>query len=224
MTTQATTPPGATLHLGGDAWGHPDLEGTLTSLDDVIPYPGNPRRGDQDNITASVRDHGLYAGVVAQRSSGHILVGNHRRHALVALGAERVPVVWVDVDDERAAAIVARDNQTSDRGTYDTSDLLALLAPMEGDPDLLALSGYAGEDLDALRRHLDNLTFTETAGETPEGTPIGDAADPIDLDGDADKITVTLDPGHRQEFYALVQDLSYVRNVTNAHVKKAPDA
>lgn len=172
MTTQATTPPGATLHLGGDAWAHPDLEGTLVPLDQVTPYPGNPRRGDQAAITASIRDHGLYAGIVVQRATGHILVGNHRRHALVELGAEQVPVVYADVDDQRAAAIVARDNRTSDLGDYDNEDLLALLAPMEQDPNLLALSGYTGDDLALLR----------SLGEDPpdpEGPEYTRKADPI---------------------------------------------
>lgn len=97
MTSQTTTPPGAVLHLGGDAWAHPDLEPLLVPLDSVTPYPGNPRRGDQPAITASIRDHGLYAGVVAQRSTGHIVVGNHRRHGLVDLGADRLPVTFLDI-------------------------------------------------------------------------------------------------------------------------------
>lgn len=158
-TQETTPPPGATLHLGGDAWAHPDLAGTLTPIGDVTPYPGNPRRGDQTQVTASIRDHGLYAGVVAQRTTGHILVGNHRRHALVELGAEQVPVVWVDVDDDRAAAIVVRDNRTSDLATNDTDDLLSLLGGLADDPALLALAGYTGSDLAVLRG----------LGEEPEG-------------------------------------------------------
>ena len=106
MTTETTTPhpPGATLHLGGEAWAHPSLADRLVPIEDAIPYPGNPRRGDQDAITASIRDLGLYTGVVLQRSTGHILVGNHRRHALIALGAAQIPVDYLDVDDPRAAA------------------------------------------------------------------------------------------------------------------------
>ena len=154
MTTKTTTPhpPGADLHLGGEAWAHPSLEPRLVPITDAIPYPGNPRRGDQDAITASIRDLGLYTGVVLQRSTGHILVGNHRRHALIALGAERIPVDYLDVDDIRAAAIVARDNLTSDKGGYDEPELLALLT---ADEDVLALSGYDDDDLAVLRASID---------------------------------------------------------------------
>lgn len=151
VTTEATPPPGADLHLGGDAYAHPSLKPRLVPIGDVTPYPGNPRRGDQDAITSSIRDLGLYAGVVVQRSTGHIVVGNHRRHALLELGAEVIPVDYLDVTDTRAAAIVARDNRTSDLGGYDDADLLALLT---ADEDVLPLSGYDEEDL-ALLRGLD---------------------------------------------------------------------
>ena len=152
MTTQQTPPPGADLHLGGDAYAHPSLESRLVPITDVTPYPGNPRRGDQAAITASIRDLGLYTGVVVQRSTGHIVVGNHRRHGLVELGATMIPVDYLDVDDTRAAAIVARDNRTSDQGGYDDAELLALLT---SEPEVLALSGYDDDDLAVLRATLD---------------------------------------------------------------------
>lgn len=140
-------PPGATLHLGGDAFAHPSLESRLVPIESITPYPDNPRRGEQEAITASIRDLGLYAGVVVQRSTGRIVVGNHRRHGLVDLGAQLIPVDFLDVDDTRAAAIVARDNRTSDMGGYDDADLLALLS---SEPEVLALSGYGDDDLAAL--------------------------------------------------------------------------
>ena len=217
MTTQQTPPPGADLHLGGDAYAHPSLESRLVPITDVTPYPGNPRRGDQDAITASIRDLGMYAGVVVQRSTGHIVVGNHRRHALVALGANRIPVDYLDVDDTRAAAIVARDNRTSDQGGYSDEDLLALLTS-EG--DVLALSGYEDADLDVIRRAVADLEFTRGAGDTSAGVPVGEVIPPIDLDGDAERVTVTVDAGHRQDLYALLTKQPWVRDVADAHTRK----
>lgn len=178
MTTQATTPPGASLHLGGEAYAHPSLEGRLIPIEDAIPYPGNPRRGDQDAITSSIRDLGLYTGVVVQRSTGHIVVGNHRRHGLWNLGATLIPVDYVDVDDTRAAAIVARDNRTSDQGTYDDAELLALLT---SEPEVLALSGYDDADLALLRASLapppEQHTDADDAPALPEAEPISKVGD-----------------------------------------------
>lgn len=164
-------PPGADLNLGGDAWCHPDLRPILAAITHLpetayvhpplTPYPGNPRRGDQDAITASIRDLGLYRPIIIQRSTGHVLAGNHTLRALLDLGATHVPVTWLDVDDTRAAAVVARDNLTSNLGTEDPADLLALLTSAT---DVLALSGYADEDLAALRR------ATEEPAPPPEYT------------------------------------------------------
>lgn len=155
MTTTPETPPGATLHLGGQAWASPSLEPLLIPADQVLPYPGNPRRHDQDNITGSMRDLGCWAGVVTQTSTGYTLVGNGRRQALLDLGATYIPRTLMDVDDARAAAIVARDNQTSDASGNDDAALLALLAPLASDADLLALSGYGMDDLTVLRSLVD---------------------------------------------------------------------
>jgi hypothetical protein len=148
--TTAEHPPGATLHLGGDAWAAPSLEPLLVPIEQVTPWPGNPRRHDQAQITGSVRDHGLYAGVVVQLSSWHALVGHGRRQALIDLGADRIPATPLDVDDLRGAAIVARDNKTHDDGGYDEADQLALLDPL-AEADLLALAGFNTDEYELLR-------------------------------------------------------------------------
>lgn len=132
--------------LGGEARAAAALEGLLVPIDSVTGWPGNPRRHDQEAITASVREHGLYAAVVVQTSTSRVLVGHGRLQALRDLGAEQVPVIAHDVDDTRAAAIVARDNLTSARGSIDDDDLAALLA----DDEVLELSGYTVEERDEL--------------------------------------------------------------------------
>lgn len=144
-----TQPPGTKIHLGGQAWSH--IDHNLVPIDTVTPYPGNPRRGDQPAITASIRDHGLYRPIITQTTTGHALAGNHTLRGLIDLGATQVPVQALDVDDTRARAIVARDNKTSDPGTYDYDDLLNLLAEFSTDTDLLALAGYSATELDTIR-------------------------------------------------------------------------
>ena len=41
-------------------------------------YPGNARKGDVDKIAKSIEINGMYQAVVVQRSTGFIIVGNHR--------------------------------------------------------------------------------------------------------------------------------------------------
>src|SRR5262245_16196031 len=45
------------------------------------PHPQNPRTGDVAAIRASLDVNGWYGAIVAQRSTGFILAGNHRYKA-----------------------------------------------------------------------------------------------------------------------------------------------
>lgn len=47
-------------------------------LDRLATHPENPRQGDVAAIAASIETNGFYGAVVAQKSSGHVLAGNHR--------------------------------------------------------------------------------------------------------------------------------------------------
>ena len=112
------------------------------AVEKLTPHPRNPRKGDVEAIRQSIVVNGFYGVLVAQRSTRHILVGNHRYQAAVQAGIERVPVVWVDVDDEAALRILLADNRTNDLATYDDKELGALLEELLGTDLGLAGTGY----------------------------------------------------------------------------------
>ncbi len=95
----------------------------IIPIGDVQPHPDNPRKGDLKAIGASVEELGFYGAIVVQRSTSFILAGNHRWKALKAAGATEVPVLWIDVDDEKARRIMLADNRVSDLGGYDPAAL-----------------------------------------------------------------------------------------------------
>lgn len=121
---------------------HDDLEDLLTPIEAVRPHPDNPNNGDEAAIEESIEVNGMYRPIQAQRSTGHILAGNTTYAACLGLGAEQIPVVWLDVDDQTALRILLADNQLAklarmDQGLLDTS--LKLL--LETDLKLLG-TGY----------------------------------------------------------------------------------
>lgn len=118
-------------------------------VDLIKPHPQNPNKGDVDEIGASITDNGFYGACVVQRSSGYILVGNHRWEAAKAAGLAVVPVLWVDVDDDRADRIAAVDNRTAELGRRDERRLAALLSKLSDDTGLHG-TGYDDDDLQAL--------------------------------------------------------------------------
>lgn len=114
----------------------------LAAVDQLTPHPENARRGDLEVIEGSIEHNGFFGALVAQRSSGHVLVGNHRLRAAIARGAAVVPVLWVDVDDEHARRILLVDNRANDVAGYDQVALAELLAGvLESDAGLLG-TGY----------------------------------------------------------------------------------
>lgn len=121
------------------------------SLEDVAlsALRPHPRKGDVAAIGRSIDANGFYGAIVAQKSTGHILVGNHRFEAAKQAGAESVPVLWVDVEDEAALCILLADNRTNDLAGYDEPALAELLEELEK-VGSLANTGYDAHDLDRL--------------------------------------------------------------------------
>lgn len=138
-----------------------------TKLSEVTQYPGNSRRGDISAIAASLETNGQYKPIVVQKSTGHILAGNHTAEAATALGWEKIQAVYVDVDDDQARKIVLADNRTSDLAQYDDSALAALLAEV---PDLTG-TGFDDADYEALTRMLQALDTALDIEAEWEGMP-----------------------------------------------------
>lgn len=115
----------------------------LVTLDRLTKHPRNPNQGDVGAIIGSIEANGWYGAVIAQLSTGHILAGNHRYEAARQSGIAEVPVIWLDVDDERAMRIMLADNRTTRLGVDDEQVLAEILQGL-GD---LSGTGYDDSDL-----------------------------------------------------------------------------
>jgi len=124
-------------------------ETVLTDIRQLKPHPKNPNKNNTDLIAESIHENGFYGTIIAQRSSGHILVGHHRLQAAEQLGAKEVPVTWVDVDNARALKIMLADNRTAELAHRDDEKLAELLSELQLDSGLEG-TGYINADLDAL--------------------------------------------------------------------------
>lgn len=119
-------------------------------IDEIRPHPSNPRLGNVSAIRESIEKNGFYGAIVVQSSTGHVLAGNHRWMAAKAQGMATVPVIYVDVDDDRALRILLGDNHASDIGAYDDDALGSLLASLALTEGGLDGTGYTGDDLSRL--------------------------------------------------------------------------
>lgn len=140
---------------------------------DLKLHPWNVNEGDIGAIHQSIEHNGFYGAVVAQRSTGYVLAGNHRLQAAQAAGAESVPVIWVDVDDEHALRILLADNRTTRLGHDDPAALADLLNEILDSAGTLDGTGYTGDDLDELLADLgadDLMDVSDGDGTVEEAT------------------------------------------------------
>lgn len=122
----------------------------MVPVGDLIPWPGNPRRGDVDLIRESIRANGFFMPILAQTSSNRVIAGHSRLEAAIAEGLPRVPTIWLDVDDTEAQRILIVDNRSNDVATYDDSALLTMLRALFESDRGLDGSGFTDDAMDVL--------------------------------------------------------------------------
>ena len=81
------------------------LRALAVPIDDIHPYPSNPRRGDLEQIKTSLQANGQYRPIVANRRDGSVLAGNHTWKAAKALGWDQIAVTWAAVFHEFVDAV-----------------------------------------------------------------------------------------------------------------------
>jgi ParB-like chromosome segregation protein Spo0J len=138
-------------------------------IDALIPHPDNVRQGDVGAIVESLKVHGQYRPIVVQKSTQHILSGNHTWKAAKALGWDTIEVVEIDVDDAQAKRILLVDNRATDLATYDDRALASLLKQLAETEGSLEGTGFDGDDLDDLLFRIDrNSLGTISEGLRPD--------------------------------------------------------
>lgn len=124
-------------------------------LKSLTPHPQNVRQGDVGAIVESLKAHGQYRPIVVQKSTGHILAGNHTFRAATALKWKDISVTYIDCDDDEALRILLVDNRANDLASYDNGGLVEMLQALADTERKLEGTGFDLDDLDQLLRDLD---------------------------------------------------------------------
>ena len=121
------------------------------------PDPYNPRRIAEDELealTRSMQEFGFVDPVIARREDRTVIGGHQRLVAARKLGFGIVPVVFLDISEERAHLLGLALNRIS--GQWDQELLARLLAELEAIPNIdLSLSGFADDEISKLLRSLE---------------------------------------------------------------------
>lgn len=140
----------------------PQLTALAVPIDSVRPHPRNPNDGNVGAISLSLQQFAQYAPIVVQRSTGHIVKGNHTYLAARALGWTEIAANVMDMDDTQALAVLVGDNRQSELGTRDQDELAALLTEL-AEADALLGTGFDCDDVDQLIADLNAEPFNAAA-------------------------------------------------------------
>lgn len=144
----------------------------LEKTNTLIQHPQNVNQGDLEAIKNSIEHNGFYGTVIVQKSTRHVIAGNHRVQAALELELESIPVTWLDVDNDRALRILLADNKTARDGKNDNEKLIKLLEELEQSEKEFLGTGYNDNDLKTLLLSLtsnlteENLNTNPQLGET----------------------------------------------------------
>lgn len=134
---QLPTPP-KPEHTPPNIAGHTET----VPINDITPHPTNPREGDIGAVAQSLENNGQYKPITVNRTTGHIIKGNHTYMAARSLGWNKISVHWIDVTLEEETKILLIDNRTADLATYNTDALKNLLTEIRD----LTGTGYTQSD------------------------------------------------------------------------------
>ena len=121
----------------------------LRPLDQIKPYPGNPRQNDEavDAVAASLKEFGFRQPIVVD-AEGVIIVGHTRYKAALKIGLKQVPVhVATDLTAAQVKAYRIADNATKQIAAWDYELLPIELSALQEMNFELGLLGFDQEEL-----------------------------------------------------------------------------
>lgn len=141
----------------------------------------NPRKNDGEpvqKVMESIRRFGFAAPIVA-RTNGEVIAGHTRLKAAEALGLDRVPVRYMDLDPAEAHLLALADNKLNEEAEWDASMVASILSDFSFED--AALAGWDSDDLDKLADELGaNAPREVEEDEVPE-VPVVPVTKPGDL-------------------------------------------
>lgn len=111
-----------------------ELAAYAEDIKTFVTHPKNVREGNVTAIMDSLTAHGQYRPIVVQRSTKHVLAGNHTLEAARLLGWSKIAVTYIDCDDDQGLRILLADNRTNDLASYNDDKLSELLKILKETP------------------------------------------------------------------------------------------
>jgi len=98
-------------------------------LDDLTPWDKNPRKNDEAvrEVAKSIKRFGFGSPIIARKADGEIIAGHTRLRAARALGLDKVPVRYLDLDPAEAHLLSLADNKIGEIAEWDDEAVADIL-------------------------------------------------------------------------------------------------
>ena len=148
-----------------------DSAAEWVSIEALTPWRDNPRQNDDavDAVADSIKRFGFASPIIA-RMDGEVIAGHTRLKAAQALGLDRVPVRYMDLDPADAKLLALADNRVGEIADWDDDRLSDILNELQA----------GGVDLDGLGWSEDELAEIMALGEEPDELPMADDLGDLD--------------------------------------------
>jgi len=154
-------------------------ETTIEPVDKLqqMRWPDNPRTIDdraREKLEGSLDEYGQVEPLVVNRRTNTLISGHQRLAAAVAQGAEELAVVWVDIPQDKQAALGVMLNNPDAQGRWDNAKLAGLFAQIRSTHQ--RIGDLTGFDDDKIRRIITRARASaaqRAAEETPPPKPQG---------------------------------------------------
>lgn len=137
----------------------------VLDINEVNEHPQNVRihsKKNLDIIKHSLEQFGQTKPILVQKSTMYVIAGNGTLQAAKALGWTQIEAHLLDLTDDKANALAILDNKSTDESQWDEKGLTELLQQLnETDVELLNLTGFAQEDLDAMLKFQSGELFEQ---------------------------------------------------------------
>lgn len=122
------------------------MEIEQVEVSQLRPNPQNPRQHPEkaiEKLVSSIEEYGFTNPILAQKKSKVVMAGHARLKAAEKAGLTKVPVVFLNWDDNRALAYNIADNKLQENSDWDFSALADALLELDNLPDVnLEITGF----------------------------------------------------------------------------------
>lgn len=172
------------------------MQSEWIDINKIELWDRNPRINEHviQQVAISIQQFGFINPIVVQKSSNKIIAGNTRYKAGLKLNLPKVPVIYVDLDDDKATAYAIADNKLGELALWDDDLLKELILEIQDSDIDIEVLGFDEYELDSIL----NNSIGESALDMEE--EIKDLSDNA-----TDKITITCSLNKVQEIKEAIE-------------------